>query len=354
VPRVDELLCRLRERGGSDLHLAAGREPRMRVDGELLPVDFWDRLETDALLGLMRPIANEHQWRSYERCGDVDFAYGLQGVARFRVNYFRQEHGAGAVFRIIPEKIVALEDLDLPESIGRFVELSKGLVLVTGPTGSGKSTTLAAIIDRINRTQAKHIVTLEDPVEFVHQNKRSVFSHREVGTHTAGFAPGLRAALREDADVILVGELRDYETISLAMTAAEMGMLVFATLHTSGAAKTVDRIIDSFPNKEQPQARLSLSESLAGIVSQLLLPHADDAGRRAAVEILFRTPALPNLIREGNIPMLNDLIQSGKKDGMQSMDDALFDLLQQRVVRPQDAFVKANDKARFEPFLPRD
>jgi twitching motility protein PilT len=354
VPRVDELLSGLRERGGSDLHLAAGLEPRMRIDGELVSVEGWSPLRDDALVELIRPIASDHQWQSYDACGDLDFAYGLEGVARFRVNYFRQEHGAGAVFRIIPEEIVPLEDLNLPEAVGRFVNLSKGLVLVTGPTGSGKSTTLAAIVDRINRTQAKHIVTLEDPIEFVHQNAKSVFSHREVGAHTGGFSAGLRAALRQDADVVLVGELRDYETISLAITAAEMGMLVFATLHTSGAAKTVDRIIDSFPTRQQPQARLSLSESLAGIVSQLLMPLVNDGGRRAVIEILFRTPALANLIREGNTPMLNDVIQSGKRDGMQSMDDALYELVSAGVVRPQDAYVKANDKARFEPFLPRE
>jgi twitching motility protein PilT len=354
MPHVDELLHRLKERDGSDLHLAAGLEPRIRVHGQLAPVDGWDALEHETLRDLLQAIASAEQWRRYEECGDLDFAYGLGGIARFRVNYFVQERGAGAVFRLIPEKIVPLEELGLPDSIDRFVDLEKGLVLVTGPTGSGKSTTLAAIIDKINRTQAKHIVTLEDPIEFVHRNKKSVFSHREVGAHTGAFASGLRAALRQDADVILVGELRDYETISLAATAAEMGMLVFATLHTSGAAKTIDRIIDSFPTKEQDQARLSLSESLAGIVSQLLLPRADDNGRCAAIEILFRTQALPNLIREGNTPLLQDLIQSGKQEGMQVMDDALFELVCRRVIRPHDAYLKANDKARFEQLLPRE
>jgi twitching motility protein PilT len=354
LAQIDELLRYLKDRGGSDLHLVAGLEPRIRSKGRLEPVENWEILDDDTLVGMMGEIAEKNAWGGYEADGDLDFAYGLDGVARFRANYFRQERGAGAVFRIIPEDIVALEDLNLPEAIDRFVHLEKGLVLVTGPTGSGKSTTLAAIIDKINRTYAKHIVTLEDPVEFVHQNKTCVFSHREVGTHTQGFAQGLRAAIRQDADVILVGEMRDYETISLAITAAEMGMLVFGTLHTNSASKTIDRIVDSFPSDEQGQARLSLSESIAGIVAQLLLPTADGAGRCAAVEILVKTAALPNVIREGNTSMLMSMIQSGKREGMQAMDDALFDLVERKVVLPQDAYLKATEKARFEALLPTE
>jgi twitching motility protein PilT len=220
-------------------------------------------------------------------------------------------------------------------------------VLVTGPTGSGKSTTLAAVIDRINREHARHVVTIEDPVEFVHVSKKSVFSHREVGSHTKGFAPALRSAIRQDADVILVGEMRDCETISLAITAAEMGMLVFGTLHTNGAAKTIDRIIDAFPADQQPQARISLSESLAGVISQLLLPTADGKGRCAAIEILLKTTALPNVIREGNTAMLQQIIQSGKAVGMQSMDDALAALVKEGRVRREDALLRAQDKARL-------
>jgi twitching motility protein PilT len=272
-------------------------------------------------------------------------------VARFRANYFVQENGAAAVFRIIPEEIISLEQLNVPEAIANLANLTQGLVLVTGPTGSGKSTTLAAIVDKINRERALHIVTIEDPVEFVHQNNKSVFSHREVGPHTNGFAPALRAAIREDADVVLVGEMRDYETISLALAAAEMGVLVFGTLHTNNAAKTIDRVIDAFPADEQSQARISLSESLYAVVSQLLLPTADGKGRCAVNEILLTTSALPNLIREGNIPMIPSLIQSGKGEGMQAMDDALFDLVKAGRITGDEAFRKAEDKSRFQPLL---
>jgi twitching motility protein PilT len=238
--------------------------------------------------------------------------------------------------------------------LGRLAELRSGLVLVTGPTGSGKSTTLAAIIDRINRTQARHIVTIEEPVEFLHRDQRSVFSQREVGVDAASFAGALRAAIRQDADVILVGEMRDLETISLALKAAEMGALVFGTLHTNSAAKTIDRLIDVFPADEQPQARLSLAESLVAVVAQLLLPRADGSGRVAVHEILLATPALPNLIREGNISMLANVLQAGKRDGMQLLDDALADLVARKIVSPRDAYLKAQDKSRFEPLLGRD
>ena len=353
MAEIDALLHHLKDNGGSDLHLAAGMEPRMRVSGAVESIPNRPKLNDTTTRKLLREIADDKQWQSFEADGDLDFAYGLEGVARFRANFFVQERGAGAVFRIIPEDIVPLEGLMLPESVAGFTELAKGLVLVTGPTGSGKSTTLAAIIDKINREHARHIVTLEDPVEFVHQNKKSVFSHREVGTHTLSFGAGLRAAIRQDADVILVGEMRDYETISLAITAAEMGLLVFGTLHTNSAAKTIDRIIDSFPADEQDQARLSLSQSVAGIVSQLLLPKASGEGRRAVVEILIRTPALPNIIREANTSMLCSMIQGGKKLGMQSMDDALMELVEEGEVAAQDAYLKASDKGRFEGLLPR-
>ena len=354
MAEVDRLLRHLKEKGGSDLHLAAGREPRVRVRGALEPVPGWGVLDDAQLRALLRPIAAERHWREWVETHDLDFAYGLEGVARFRVNFFQQEHGAGAVCRMIPEKIVPFEELQLPKAIESLVHLRKGLVVVTGPTGSGKSTTLAAIIDKINRTYAKHILTLEDPVEFVHQNNRCVFSHREVGTHTKGFGPGLRASIRQDADVVLVGEMRDYETISLAITAAEMGMLVFGTLHTNNAPKTIDRIIDSFPADEQAQARLSLAESLAAVIAQQLLPTADGKGRVAVNEILLKTKSLPNIIREANISMLASYIQQGKADGMQLMDDALLDLVQKKKVAPYDAFMKASDKTRFEPLLPKE
>jgi twitching motility protein PilT len=354
VAQLDQLLSYLKQHKGSDLHLAAGLEPRIRVNGELRAIEGQSKLDDGGLRKLLREIASESQWAAYDEKHDLDFAYGLEGVARFRANFFVQEHGAGAVFRMIPEKIVPLEDLHLPKAIEGLVHLRKGLVVVTGPTGSGKSTTLAAIIDKINRSYAKHILTLEDPVEFVHENKKSVLTHREIGSHTRGFGPGLRAAIRQDADVVLVGEMRDYETISLALTAAEMGMLVFGTLHTNNAPKTIDRIIDTFPSDEQAQVRLSLAESLAGVIAQLLLPTADGKGRVAANEILLKTKALPNIIREANVSMLGSFIQQGKADGMQLMDDALFELVQTKKVDPHDAYTKASDKARFEPLLPKE
>jgi twitching motility protein PilT len=352
VPELDKLLRHLKDQGGSDLHLAAGMEPRVRVRGELVPVPDWGTLDDGRVRALLQPVASERHWREWCETRDLDFAYGLPGVARFRANYFVQEHGAGAVFRMIPEQIVSLEALALPPAIAKLAELRAGLVLVTGPTGSGKSTTLAAVIDKINREASRHIVTIEDPVEFVHSNVRSVLSHREVGMHTQGFADALRAAVRQDADVVLVGEMRDRDTISMALAAAEMGLLVFGTLHTSGAAKTIDRIVDAFPASEQGQVRLSLSESLAAVVSQLLLPARDGKGRVAANEILLRTAGLPNLIREGNTPMMNSLIQSGRKEGMQSMDDSLFALVQAGRVDPREAYRKAADKSRFESMSP--
>ena len=324
----------------------------MRCRGDLEAIEGRAVLTDQSIRGMMREVVSDRQWVEFEESGDLDFAYSVSGVARFRGNYLRQEHGAALVFRIIPDEILTAEQLGLPEAVGSLADLEKGLVLVTGPTGSGKSTTLASVIDRVNRNHSRHIVTIEDPIEFVHQNQKSVLSHREVGDHTGSFAAALRAAIREDADVILVGEMRDRETISLAITAAEMGLLVFGTLHTSSAAKTVDRIIDAFPSDEQNQVRLSLSESLAAVVSQLLLPTADGKGRCAVHEILLRTSGLANIIREGNTPMLNSIIQSGKKQGMIAMDDTLMALVKDKKIRPEDAFAKATDKARFESLVP--
>ena len=354
MAQIDELLRYVKDNKGSDLHLASGLEPRVRIHGELRAIEGQARLDDSGVRKLLREIASATQWATYEEKHDLDFAYSLEGVGRFRSNFLVQERGAGAVFRLIPEKIVPLEDLQLPKAIEGLVHMRKGLVVVTGPTGSGKSTTLAAVVDKINRTYSKHILTLEDPVEFAHENKKSVISHREVGSHTRGFGPGLRAAIRQDADVVLVGEMRDYETISLALTAAEMGMLVFGTLHTNSAVKTIDRIIDTFPSDEQAQVRLSLAESLGGVIAQLLLPTADGKGRVAANEILLKTKALPNIIREANVSMLGSYIQQGKADGMQLMDDALFDLVQAKTVDPHDAYAKASDKQRFEALLPKE
>jgi twitching motility protein PilT len=351
LARIDELLTYLKDNDCSDLHLAAGLEPRVRAKGKVQVIENRNALGHEELLDLLKEIATPKHWDEYTRTHDVDFAYGLEGVARYRANYFHQQNGAGAVFRIIPEEIISLEKLKLSSTIADLADLETGLVLVTGPTGSGKSTTLASIIDKINKGSNKHIVTIEDPVEFVHQNRGCIFSHREVGLHTLGFGPALRSAIRQDADVILVGEMREMETISLAITAAEMGMLVFGTLHTNNAVKTIDRIIDAFPADEQNMVRMSLSESLAGIVSQLLLPTADGKGRIACNEILLKTPGLPNVIREGNIQMLYSIMQSGKKEGMQAMDDVLFDYAKEGKISGKDAYMKASEKVRFEPLL---
>ena len=351
MAQIDPLLVHLKENDGSDLHLVAAQPPRYRAKGSIQVIAGQGPLSDEALREIMKEVASPRGWAEYCRTGDLDFAFSLEGVARFRANYFVQASGAACVFRMIPEEIITLEALGLPQAVCDLADMKEGLILVTGPTGSGKSTTLAAIIDKINKTYARHIVTIEDPVEFIHQNRNSTFSHREVELHTQGFSPALRSAIRQDADVILVGEMREMETISLAITAAEMGMLVFGTLHTNNAAKTIDRIIDAFPAEEQNMVRLSLSESLAGIVSQLLLPRADKPGRIAANEILLRTSGLPNIIRDGNTPMISQVIQSGKSQGMQGMDDVLFEYVQEGKVSARDAYMKATNKARFEPLL---
>jgi twitching motility protein PilT len=347
-PRLHELFRHLVEARGSDLHLAAGLEPRIRRHGALQAVPGWPQLTPEALESLLREVASDAQWDEYRTTHDVDFAYGLAGVARFRVNLLYQERGPAAVFRSIPEKIIPLADLGLPSAVERLTHASSGLVLVTGPTGSGKSTTLASMLDVINHTYSKHIVTIEDPVEFVHQNRKSLFSHREVGTDTESFGAALRSAIRQDADVILVGEMRDLETIALAITAAEMGSLVFGTLHTNSAISTVDRLIDAFPADEQAQVRTTLADSIAGIVCQLLLPTREGGGRVAAMEILLRTSGLPNIIREGKTTMIQSLIQGGRALGMQRMDDALMALVTSGRVTAEAAYQKATNKELFE------
>ncbi|MBE2252622.1 MAG: type IV pilus twitching motility protein PilT [Myxococcus sp.] len=351
MARLDPLFKLLKDQGGSDLHLAAGMQPHMRQHGGVKPIGGWQPFTDETLRDHLKELATEKQWSHYGTNLDLDFAYALAGVGRFRANYFNQERGAAAVFRIIPEKIRSLEDLKAPAALSALADLEQGLVLVTGPTGSGKSTTLAAIIDLINTRHAKHIVTIEDPVEFVHQNKKCTLSQREVGNDTKSFANALRSAIRQDPGVILVGEMRDMETISLAITAAEMGVLVFGTLHTNSAPKTIDRVIDAFPTDQQQQVRTMLSESLAGVVSQLLLRTPDGRGRMAVHEILLKTPGLPNVIREGNTPMIHSIIQSGKQLGMQAMDDVLFKLAEEKKISGEDAFHKASNKARFEQFV---
>ena len=347
MARIDELFRYLKNKNGSDLHLLATRPPRVRIHGRLTDVEGWGPLSDEELRELLHEISSEQQWREYETTGDVDFAWALPGEARFRVNFLRQHHGAGAIFRIIPEKILTFDELDIPESIRELAHLERGLVLITGPTGSGKSTTLAAIINEINEQYRKHIVTIEDPVEFVHQNKQCVLSQREVSQDATSFAEALKATIRQDADVILVGEMRDTETIELAITAAEMGTLVFGTLHTNSATKTIDRLIDAFPASRQNQVRNTLAESICAIVSQQLLPTADGRGRCAAYEILLRTNSLPNIIREGNTTMLASVIQGGVNDGMCAMDDSLAALVGKGTITAAAAMAKAKDKSRF-------
>ncbi len=348
---IDRLFQLMQEANGSDLHIATGQVPRMRLHGSLDPIDDAPELSKAQVEDLLREIVSEQQWQEYQHSHDLDFAYDLGELARFRANYFFDYNGLAAVFRIIPSEITPIEELNLPPAVAKFAEFTEGLVLVTGPTGSGKSTTLAAILDRINATSAKHIITIEDPIEFVHRAKKSVLTQREIGSHTESFTVALHAAIRMDPDVILVGEMRDLETIHLAITAAEMGTLVFGTLHTNNAPKTVDRIIDAFPADQQAQARTMLAESLAGVVSQSLLRRIDREGRVAVIEVLVRTSGLSNMIREGNIPLLASQIQSGKQYGMQSLDDGLMVFVNDGVISPEDAFRKATDKKRFEALL---
>jgi twitching motility protein PilT len=348
---IQELLHLTVEQGASDLHLVAGARPRLRLRGHLAPIEGYGEFSNDEVLALLEEVASNEDWLNYLREGDLDYALAIAGLARFRVNYLRQARGAAGVFRVIPETVRSVEELKFPEAIGKLADLRSGLALVTGPTGSGKSTTLAAVIDRINARQSKHIVTIEDPVEFIHHPKKSLISQRAVGYDTESMAAALRAAIRQDADVILVGELRDLETISLALKAAEMGIVVFGTLHTNSAAKTIDRMIDVFPTEEQAQARISLSESLSAIVAQQLIPTADGTSRVAVFEILLRTPGLPNIIREGNVPLLITLMQGGKGLGMQTLDDGLFGLVREGKISVHEALSRAQDRARLERLL---
>jgi twitching motility protein PilT len=320
------------------------------VDGDMKRVNM-PPLAHKEVHSMVYDIMNDKQRKAFEEFFETDFSFEIPKLARFRVNAFNQNRGAGAVFRNIPSNILSLDELNAPKTFKDLCMLPRGLVLVTGPTGSGKSTTLAAIINEMNQRNSMHFITIEDPVEFVHQNKRCTLSQREVGTDTKSFSNALRSAIRQDPGVILVGELRDMETISLAITAAEMGVLVFGTLHTNNAAKTIDRVIDAFPTDQQQQVRTMLSESLAAVVSQLLLKTPDGRGRVAVHEILLKTPGLPNVIREGNTPMINSIIQGGKGLGMQSMDDVLFALAKDGKISGEDAFHKASNKPRFESFV---
>jgi twitching motility protein PilT len=353
MPYIDQFLAVLTTEGASDLHIAQGQPPKMRKHGDVAPIRP-EAVTRDEAAYMLSEMAGPANWALFEERGDLDFAYEMDRDSRFRCNFLKQANGYGAVFRLIPTKIASLEELGIPPAVKEFGHLHGGLVLVTGPTGSGKSTTLAALIDYINANFSRHIVTVEEPIEFVHENKRSIITQREVPTDTVSFPAGLKAALREDADIVLVGEMRDLETISLALTAAETGLLVFGTLHTNNARKTVDRMVDVFPANKQAQARTMLANSLRGIVAQLLLKKADESGRVAVNEILIGNAAVAAIIREGATQKLQDVILSGKGQGMQFMDDAIWTLLQQGVVSPHEAFMKAIDKNLFKKFLPAE
>ncbi|MBI4640982.1 MAG: type IV pilus twitching motility protein PilT [Candidatus Tectomicrobia bacterium] len=343
------LLKRATEMGASDIHLRSGSFPLIRIHGELQELKD-ESFNIDADQDELLDILTEDQKKLFEERSDLDFAYEISEIGRYRANFLKHHHGMGAVFRVIPTRIPTLEELDLPQGVADLTEVDKGLIVVTGPTGSGKSTTLAAMIDRINSRRNHHIITIEDPLEFIHQSKKCLVTHREVGAHTGSFASALRAALREDPDIILIGEMRDLETISLAITAAETGHLVFGTLHTITAASTVDRIIDVFPSDQQRQIRTMLSEAIRGVVAQQLLNKADGKGRTAAIEIMASTSAISNLIREGKTHQIFSVIQTGKREGMQTMDQSIMELLKQRKITFEEAYRRAIDKETFKRY----
>jgi len=347
--RIDRFLAVLPKRNGSDLHLSVGSPPVLRIDGILERVRYRALTEGD-FYNLVGPVAPPRIWKQYAETGDVDFAYQMGADARFRVNLFRQERGSGAVFRLIPARIPTVEELGLPQAVADLSTAARGLVLVTGPTGSGKSTTLAAILDRVNRRSPKHVVTIEDPIEFVHINNRSIFTQREIGPDVTSFAEGVKAAIREDPDCLLVGEMRDLETMRMALTAAETGLLVFATLHTNSAAKAVDRIIDAFPAIEQEQIRIVLAESLRAVVAQQLL-RKKVSGRVPAFEILLGSSALSNAIREGKVSQINNQIQTGRARGMISMDQSLLELVRTGAIAPETALEHAFDRENVRSSL---
>jgi len=351
--RIDAFLELVIKQGGSDLHLVSGNPPRIRLHGEAFTVKYRELTskETGELLYEIMPTGIKE---TFEKEGGADFAYEVKNLARFRVNVFQHLGGVGAVFRAIPNNIQTLSELNLPPVLKNLCRQQKGLILVTGPTGSGKSTTLSAMVDFINSEKMGHIITIEDPIEFIHSNKKCLVSQREIGSHTAGFANALRSSLREDPDVILIGEMRDLETIHLALTAAETGILVIATLHTSGAASSVDRIVNVFPAGEEPYVRTMLSTSLVAVVSQQLLRTADQKSRVAALEIMINNAAVSNIIREGKTDQLDNIIQSGSMHGMQRMDTAIRRLLDAQIISGEEAYLKSRNKAEFEKFSNED
>jgi twitching motility protein PilT len=353
MSRIDAFLDLLIKQKGSDLHLVSGNPPRIRLYGEIHPVKYRE-LSTNETRDLLYEIMPDRVRQRFEEKGGADFAYTLEGVSRFRVNAFRHMGGMGAVFRAVPQTVSTLDELQLPPVLKNLARQRKGLILVTGPTGSGKSTTLAAMIDFINSERKGHIITIEDPIEHLHSNKGCLMSQRELGEHTEHFAQALRSALREDPDVVLVGEMRDLETISLAVTAAEMGILILATLHTNGAAAAIDRIINVFPPGEEPYIRTMLSTSLVGVISQQLVTTADNRGRLAAVETLINNSAVSNIIREGKTEQLENVIQGGGMQGMQTIDTALHRLLDEKRITGEEAYRKARQKVNFEHYREKD
>ncbi len=349
---IDTLFDRLLERGGSDLHLSAGYPPMLRVRGQLV-ADGERALSSSDIEAMLMPLLSTDQRTTFDSTGDLDFAHAHGTRARFRANYLRKLTGTGAVFRAIPTTIKSLDELNVPPGIRKLAELRAGLVLVTGPTGSGKSTTLAAMVDHINRTRSGHILTIEDPVEFVHQPRRCLITHKEVGEHVPSFLDAIRSAGRENADVILVGELRGAETMKAALQLASFGILIYATVHTNSAAATIDRFVNAFPSDQQSQIRGLLADSLAGVVAQQLLPKADGAGRAPAHEILFGSGALASLIREGKTQQINGYIQTGLSEGMQTMDQALEKLVRAGTVTVEAALEKSIDKEAFSKLVAR-
>ncbi len=350
MAKIDAFFKLMNDQGASDLHLIAGQQPALRIRGDIERVKY-NVLENDALRSMLYEITPEDKIKAFEETGDVDFGYEIPGLARYRSNFFMQKNGVGAVFREIPSAIMTVEQLGLPSVISKLATLPRGLVIITGPTGSGKSTTLAAIIDEANRLRKDHIITVEDPIEFVHTSQGCIINHREVGLHTKSFANALRGALREDPDIILVGEMRDLETISLAIEAASTGHLVFSTLHTTSAAKTVDRIIEVFPANQQAQIRSTLADGIRAVIAQVLFKRIDQKSRIAALEVLIATPAVRNLIRESKTHQLASSMQTGKKYGMQLLDDAIMALYNRGYIGSDEAYAKANEKARFRPLL---
>jgi twitching motility protein PilT len=347
VATIDSFLAEVIDKRGSDLHFIAGDPPRIRLHGDLGPLRP-DKLDATFVKEALYEIMPKPALDRFESKDGADFAYTLADRGRFRVNIMRQLNGVGAVFRVIPSKALTMDELKLPQSVREMARATNGLILVTGKTGSGKSTTLASMVDDINTRLKGHILTIEDPIEFVHQRKSCLISQREIGVHSTSFAAALHSALREDPDVILVGELRDHETMSIAVTAAEMGILVMGTLHTNGAAQTVDRLVNAFPSDKQSHVRTMLSTSLRGVVSQQLLQRADKQGRVAALEVLVNTPAASNLIRQGKLDQLENTMQAGAAFGMRTMDTAIQQLLDARMVTGKEAYKKGISKTKFE------